>query len=224
MAPVSGLLPVGLLLPGGPATFRGKHFQLQEAFNHPPPAQSPRPPIWLGAKGGDRSLRLAAQHADDFASRAAQHDRENSFPFENFDAMRASGYTNMPIPAELGGGGASLLDICLAQERLARGDAPTALAVNMHLGLLWVMGDLWRASGEPGHHLLEKVAQERLIVFGAVSDPAVDSLKGATGFGYTTVQVRHADGYYGWKEEAPFDAIMVTAAAPHVPPPRPLCR
>jgi len=37
--------------------------------------------------------------------------------------------------------------------------------------------------------------------------------------GYDTVQVRHADGYYGWKEEAPFDAIIVTAAAPHVPPP-----
>jgi probable F420-dependent oxidoreductase len=55
---------LGLLLPGGPATFRGKHFQLQEAFNHPAPAQTPRPPIWLGAKGGDRSLRLAALHAD----------------------------------------------------------------------------------------------------------------------------------------------------------------
>ena len=95
-------------------------------------------------------VELAAQHADDFASRAAQHDLENSFPFENFDAMRASGYTNMPIPAELGGGGASLLDICLAQERLARGDGPTALAVNMHLGLLWVMGDLWRSSGKHG--------------------------------------------------------------------------
>jgi protein-L-isoaspartate(D-aspartate) O-methyltransferase len=37
--------------------------------------------------------------------------------------------------------------------------------------------------------------------------------------GYKTVQARKGDGYYGWKEEAPFDAIMVTAAAPHVPPP-----
>ena len=89
-------------------------------------------------------VEIAAQHADDFAGRAAQHDRENSFPFENFDAMRASGYTNTAIPEELGGGGASLLDICMAQERLARGDGATALAVNMHLGLLWVMG----ASGE----------------------------------------------------------------------------
>ncbi len=37
--------------------------------------------------------------------------------------------------------------------------------------------------------------------------------------GYKTVKTRHGDGYYGWAAEAPFDAIMVTAAAPHVPPP-----
>ena len=37
--------------------------------------------------------------------------------------------------------------------------------------------------------------------------------------GYTTVKTRHADGYYGWKEAAPFDAIIVTAAVPHIPPP-----
>jgi F420-dependent oxidoreductase-like protein len=55
---------LGLLLPGGPATFQGKHFRLEEAFNHPSPVQRPRPPIWLGAKGGDRSLRLAARYAD----------------------------------------------------------------------------------------------------------------------------------------------------------------
>lgn len=37
--------------------------------------------------------------------------------------------------------------------------------------------------------------------------------------GYKTVHARHGDGYYGWPEAAPFDAIIVTAAAPHVPPP-----
>ena len=36
--------------------------------------------------------------------------------------------------------------------------------------------------------------------------------------GYTNVTVRHADGYYGWEEHAPFDAIIVTAAAGHIPP------
>ena len=37
--------------------------------------------------------------------------------------------------------------------------------------------------------------------------------------GYRNVQTRVGDGYYGWPEAAPFDAIMVTAAASHVPPP-----
>jgi len=37
--------------------------------------------------------------------------------------------------------------------------------------------------------------------------------------GYDVVRVRHGDGYYGWPEEAPFDAIIVTAAAGQIPPP-----
>ncbi len=37
--------------------------------------------------------------------------------------------------------------------------------------------------------------------------------------GYDNVTVRVGDGYYGWEVHAPFDAIIVTAAASHVPPP-----
>lgn len=37
--------------------------------------------------------------------------------------------------------------------------------------------------------------------------------------GYSNVKVRSGDGYYGWEEHAPFDAIMVTAAASTIPPP-----
>jgi protein-L-isoaspartate(D-aspartate) O-methyltransferase len=37
--------------------------------------------------------------------------------------------------------------------------------------------------------------------------------------GYRNVQVRVADGYDGWPEQAPFDAIIVTAAADYIPPP-----
>jgi protein-L-isoaspartate(D-aspartate) O-methyltransferase len=37
--------------------------------------------------------------------------------------------------------------------------------------------------------------------------------------GYSKVEVRLGDGYYGWPDQAPFDAIIVTAAASHVPPP-----
>jgi len=37
--------------------------------------------------------------------------------------------------------------------------------------------------------------------------------------GYEDIRLRQADGYFGWPEAAPFDAILVTAAAPFVPPP-----
>ena len=37
--------------------------------------------------------------------------------------------------------------------------------------------------------------------------------------GYKNISVRHSDGFHGWKEEAPFDAVIVTAAAPQIPPP-----
>jgi protein-L-isoaspartate(D-aspartate) O-methyltransferase len=36
---------------------------------------------------------------------------------------------------------------------------------------------------------------------------------------YDSVKTKAADGYFGWEEYAPFDAIMITAAADHVPPP-----
>jgi protein-L-isoaspartate(D-aspartate) O-methyltransferase len=36
---------------------------------------------------------------------------------------------------------------------------------------------------------------------------------------YGNIVVRHGDGYFGWEEKGPFDAIVVTAAAEHIPPP-----
>jgi len=38
-------------------------------------------------------------------------------------------------------------------------------------------------------------------------------------FGYKNVKVKHADGYFGWEDYAPFNAIIITAAANHIPPP-----
>jgi len=36
---------------------------------------------------------------------------------------------------------------------------------------------------------------------------------------FGNLTTRHGDGYFGWPEEAPFDAIMITAAVDHIPPP-----
>jgi protein-L-isoaspartate(D-aspartate) O-methyltransferase len=37
--------------------------------------------------------------------------------------------------------------------------------------------------------------------------------------GYKNINCRHGDGYFGWPEAAPFDAVMITAAVDHIPPP-----
>jgi protein-L-isoaspartate(D-aspartate) O-methyltransferase len=45
------------------------------------------------------------------------------------------------------------------------------------------------------------------------------AIKRLEGLGYDNIEVSIADGYYGWKAHAPFDIIIVTAAASHIPPP-----
>ncbi len=48
---------------------------------------------------------------------------------------------------------------------------------------------------------------------------AAESTARLTRLGYDNVTTKLADGYHGWEEHAPYDAIIVTAAASHVPPP-----
>jgi protein-L-isoaspartate(D-aspartate) O-methyltransferase len=47
----------------------------------------------------------------------------------------------------------------------------------------------------------------------------IQSKKRLIDLNYNNILVKNADGYYGWKEKGPFDAIVVTAAAEFVPPP-----
>ena len=49
-----------------------------------------------------------------------------------------------------------------------------------------------------------------------LGEQAAENLKKT---GYNTVFTRTGDGYYGWETEAPFDGIVVTAVASHIPPP-----
>lgn len=49
----------------------------------------------------------------------------------------------------------------------------------------------------------------------ALAESAEDRLKG---LGYKNVHVKWADGYFGWEEHAPFDAVIITCAVNHVPP------
>jgi len=50
-----------------------------------------------------------------------------------------------------------------------------------------------------------------------VPDLAVHAAQRLSDLGYHNVSVRSSDGYAGWPEHAPYDRIIVTAAAPYVP-------
>jgi protein-L-isoaspartate(D-aspartate) O-methyltransferase len=52
-------------------------------------------------------------------------------------------------------------------------------------------------------------------IFQALATAARERLKR---LGYDSVEVRHGDGHFGWSEAAPFDAVIVTAAAGFIPP------
>src|ERR1051325_1209285 len=93
-------------------------------------------PIELSAHtdAGARLVTLAEQLADRFAARAAEHDRDGSYPFEAIDALKAVGYFAAPVPVELGGlGVSSAHDLVVASSRLARAESSVAIGVNMHL-------------------------------------------------------------------------------------------
>jgi alkylation response protein AidB-like acyl-CoA dehydrogenase len=156
-------------------------------------------------------LKLAATHAEDFKTRVTKHDRENSFPFENIEALKTSGYLNMTLPAELGGGGANLPDLVMAQERLARGDGPTAVAVNMHIFNVAVRADLWRLGDEKQRPFLEASARDSLILCSGTSDPRMNTLIGFGGLNDTTRRAERVDGGYRVNGRAGFGTLCVCA-------------
>ena len=72
------------------------------------------------------------------APRAAKHDRDATFPIENFRDMHGEGLLAICIPAEDGGLGADFQTYCLAAAELGRYCGATALSWNMHVcSTLW---------------------------------------------------------------------------------------
>jgi protein-L-isoaspartate(D-aspartate) O-methyltransferase len=71
-----------------------------------------------------------------------------------------------------------------------------------------------------GYHaaILSRIARE-VYSIEIDSSAAAQATKRLSGLGYPNVFVRHGDGYQGWVEKAPFDAILLSVAPPRVPKP-----
>jgi alkylation response protein AidB-like acyl-CoA dehydrogenase len=83
----------------------------------------------------DLAARLGREN---FAPRSAGHDRDATFPFENYDDLRREGLLGLCVPAAHGGMGADFETYVLVSAELGRHCGATALTFNMHVSpCLW---------------------------------------------------------------------------------------
>lgn len=71
-----------------------------------------------------------------------------------------------------------------------------------------------------GYHaaILSRIARD-VYSIEIDSTAAAQARRRLAGLGYPNVHVRHGDGYQGWPDKAPFDAILLSVAPPHIPKP-----
>jgi alkylation response protein AidB-like acyl-CoA dehydrogenase len=148
-------------------------------------------PIELKAHtdAGARLVAVAEELAETLAARAAEHDRDGSYPFEAIDALKAAGYFAAPVPVELGGlGVSSAHDLVVASSRLARGDASVAIGVNMHLVAVLNMERRRQVAAAAGQERrasafassLDQIARDGIVLAAAISEPGQDLTRPAT--------------------------------------------
>jgi alkylation response protein AidB-like acyl-CoA dehydrogenase len=125
--------------------------------------------------------------------RAPIHDRENTFPQQDLDELRAAGYLSILVPAERGGAGLSLAQAAILQQRLAGAAPATALAINMHL--VWTgVAKVFSDRGVPGLEFVQDGAVAGDVFAFGISEGGNDLVL----FGSDTTAVPDGSGGYSF--------------------------
>lgn len=104
--------------------------------------------------------QIARTLAAEFATRATEHDREASFPFENFSQLQQAGLLALAAPRKLGGQGATLAQLGEVIGAVAHGDPATALVLVMQYMQHRSMGYADGKSRSWPQHLAERLVRE----------------------------------------------------------------
>jgi L-evernosamine nitrososynthase len=138
---------------------------------------------------GARLVSIAEELSEQLSVRAAEHDRDGTYPFEAIEALKTAGYFTAPIPIELGGlGVSSTHDLVVAASRLSRGDASVAIGVNMHLVAVLNMVRRHQAALAAGAERraqafaasLQQIAIDGVVLAAAISEPGQDLTRPGT--------------------------------------------
>ncbi len=136
------------------------------------------------------------------APRAAKHDRDATFPIENFRDMHGAGLLSLCVPKADGGAGADFRTYCLAAAELGRFCGATALSWNMHVcSTLWTgpLADDIEMSAEErtGHIRRRKMHYGRIVNDGAVyAQPFSEGGAAAAGAVAFGTEAKPVDGGY----------------------------
>ncbi|MGY4407592.1 acyl-CoA dehydrogenase family protein [Bradyrhizobium sp. USDA 3315] len=118
-----------------------------------------------------RVLRLAAV----FAARAPAHDRDASFPFENFADLSREGLLALTVPAALGGGGAGARDATRVLGIIGKADPSTALVLSMHYIQHLVMAHSTRWPGRLSRKLARETVEGVALINALRVEPELGS-------------------------------------------------
>lgn len=125
--------------------------------------------------------------------RAPIHDRENTFPQQDLDELRAAGYLSILVPTARGGAGLGLAEAAILQQRLASAAPATALAINMHL--VWTgVAKVFSDRGVPGLEFVQDGAVAGEVFAFGISEGGNDLVL----FGSETEATPAADGGYAF--------------------------
>ncbi|WP_223700436.1 acyl-CoA dehydrogenase family protein [Sutcliffiella deserti] len=119
----------------------------------------------------DSAKKLSAS----FEKRASFYDQNALFPFENFQEIKKAGLLELTIPKEQGGKGAGLYEFILLQETLAQGDAPTALSLGWHLGVLMNLSSYQVWPKETFNKICTEIITKQKIINSAHSEAGTGS-------------------------------------------------
>jgi len=97
-------------------------------------------------------------------ARAEECDATDAFVAESYRLLAEKGLFKALVPAEFGGGGATISEVCQAIRRLGQACGSTALAFSMHSHLVAVAAWRWRHEKAPVEGLLRKVGEEGAIL------------------------------------------------------------
>ncbi len=113
---------------------------------------------------GSDWLSKAAELGREFAARAAEHDENDSFVAENYSTLKEQRFFSAGVPAELGGGGLTHVELAAVIRELARHCSATALAFSMHTHQIATLAWMFRNGNTMPEPLLRRVAAENLIL------------------------------------------------------------